>query len=98
MSSESIRARRKLKDAHEDLKSSIDTFSRDLDEELVKHEDEVKEIHNRNRRRLADILAEATKTIDKEIDELEISRGKSIQAIERLGAKFKGKAVAMENR
>eukprot|EP00973_Karenia_brevis_P038193 5266002-Karenia_brevis.AAC.1 len=75
MSSESTRARRKLKEAHEDFKRRVDTFSRDLDEELVKHQDEVKEIHNNNRRKLADILAGATKTIDKELDELEISRG-----------------------
>eukprot|EP00973_Karenia_brevis_P049817 6917573-Karenia_brevis.AAC.1 len=61
MSSESTRARRKFTAAHEEFKSGVDAFSQELDEELVKHEDDVKEIHNRNRRRLGEVMANSTK-------------------------------------
>eukprot|EP00973_Karenia_brevis_P034301 4731480-Karenia_brevis.AAC.1 len=67
MSTESSRARKSLREAHEEFRRRVDTFSRDPDQELISHQREIKEVHTRNRR-LAEILSSPRRAIDKELD------------------------------
>eukprot|EP00973_Karenia_brevis_P008699 1176824-Karenia_brevis.AAC.1 len=63
----------------------MEAVTKELDEELVKNKDDVKDIHNRNRKRLGEVMSDLTRAIDQELEELEISRGKSIESIQRIG-------------
>eukprot|EP00973_Karenia_brevis_P014912 2035936-Karenia_brevis.AAC.1 len=43
-------------------------------------------------------MENVTKAINKEMDQLDVCRGKSLEPIQKLGAKFKEEALEMENR